>query len=244
MSLLTPPVPPVPKTLEDLRRYVEALFRSFREDMTIVENTATDDHGSLSGLTDDDHTDYHNDTRGDARYIKIDGTTAFTGVVGGITPTAVAHLTRKDYVDGLDTAALAKIIVGDGTAARVLRCSNIKVENGTNASTLKCTVTSLWNGDAIAATDNVSKGATTGSFTLDAGGQDLTVEAAGLSGNVQMVVGVLRINAITAYRIPDVRVSSNDIVISLRNSSAVQQDMTTDVDTGQFQLVLLYITDA
>lgn len=26
------------------------------------------DHGSLKGLTDDDHTQYHNDTRGDARY--------------------------------------------------------------------------------------------------------------------------------------------------------------------------------
>lgn len=26
------------------------------------------DHGALSGLADDDHTQYHNDTRGDARY--------------------------------------------------------------------------------------------------------------------------------------------------------------------------------
>lgn len=28
------------------------------------------DHGALSGLDDDDHTQYHNDTRGDARYIR------------------------------------------------------------------------------------------------------------------------------------------------------------------------------
>lgn len=30
--------------------------------------TGTSDHGSLTGLGDDDHTQYHNDTRGDARY--------------------------------------------------------------------------------------------------------------------------------------------------------------------------------
>ncbi len=28
----------------------------------------TIDHGSLAGLADDDHTQYHNNTRGDARY--------------------------------------------------------------------------------------------------------------------------------------------------------------------------------
>jgi hypothetical protein len=29
------------------------------------------DHGALSGLADDDHSQYHNDTRGDARYLKL-----------------------------------------------------------------------------------------------------------------------------------------------------------------------------
>ena len=54
------------------------------------------DHGSLSGLLDDDHT----------QYILVDGTRGFTGVVAGITPTADNHLTTKQYVDqvaqGLD----------------------------------------------------------------------------------------------------------------------------------------------
>lgn len=31
-------------------------------------NTATVDHGGLTGLADDDHSQYHNDTRGDIRY--------------------------------------------------------------------------------------------------------------------------------------------------------------------------------
>lgn len=47
------------------------------------------DHGSLTGLLDDDHT----------QYILVDGTRSFTGVVGGIDPTADNHLTTKHYVD-------------------------------------------------------------------------------------------------------------------------------------------------
>ena len=31
------------------------------------------DHGALTGLADDDHTQYHNDTRGDARYLQLSG---------------------------------------------------------------------------------------------------------------------------------------------------------------------------
>lgn len=49
------------------------------------------DHGELEGLADDDHT----------QYSLVDGTRAFTGTVGGVTPTAVAHLTTKSYVDSL-----------------------------------------------------------------------------------------------------------------------------------------------
>ena len=33
-----------------------------------VDSAGTTDHGSLTGLADDDHTQYHNDARGDARY--------------------------------------------------------------------------------------------------------------------------------------------------------------------------------
>jgi carbon monoxide dehydrogenase subunit G len=42
------------------------------------------DHGNLSGLTDDDHSQYHNDARGDARYLPISNPEC-TGnmVVGG-----------------------------------------------------------------------------------------------------------------------------------------------------------------
>ena len=37
-------------------------------DDTLSLDQSAVDHGSIGGLTDDDHTDYHTDTRGDARY--------------------------------------------------------------------------------------------------------------------------------------------------------------------------------
>jgi hypothetical protein len=52
---------------------------------------AESDHGGLTGLGDDDHT----------QYSLADGTRAFTGAVGGVTPTTGAQLATKDYVDSV-----------------------------------------------------------------------------------------------------------------------------------------------
>jgi hypothetical protein len=41
--------------------------------------------------------------------VHVDGSKAFTGTVSGVTPTAAAHLTRKDYVDGSDLKRLAAV---------------------------------------------------------------------------------------------------------------------------------------
>ncbi len=61
-----------------------------------VDSTVVTDHGGLSGLTDDDHT----------QYILTDGSRGFTGTVSGVDPTQSYHLTTKSYVDltaqGLD----------------------------------------------------------------------------------------------------------------------------------------------
>jgi len=62
------------------------------ENIDTTLTTHTHDHGTLTGLGDDDHT----------QYILANGTRAFSGTVGGVTPTAASHLTRKDYVDATD----------------------------------------------------------------------------------------------------------------------------------------------
>lgn len=60
-------------------------------ELATVSGGIVQDHGGLTGLADDDHT----------QYILADGTRAFTGTVGGIDPTADNHLTTKYYVDSM-----------------------------------------------------------------------------------------------------------------------------------------------
>ena len=56
---------------------------------TVSGGGGVSDHGALTGLSDDDHT----------QYILEDGTRAFTGTVSGVTPTENAHLVTKEYAD-------------------------------------------------------------------------------------------------------------------------------------------------
>jgi len=60
-------------------------------DSSIHFTESSIDHGALQGRGDDDHT----------QYTLADGTRAFTGVVGGVSPTLDAHLATKGYVDSL-----------------------------------------------------------------------------------------------------------------------------------------------
>ena len=137
------------------------------------------------------------------------------------------------------------LLEGDATGGRVLRRITLKIDNGTNVNTLKCTVSNLWNGDTIAETDNIAKGATTGNFTLDAGGERLDIEAAGLAGNVIVAWGACYLNASGAVLDWSVSENSNDIrVVPRVSSTAALQDLTTLVDTGIMTLQIVYITDA
>jgi hypothetical protein len=58
-------------------------------ELDLVLDATAIDHGGLTGLSDDDHT----------QYILADGTRAFTGTVTGVAPSADLHLATKKYVD-------------------------------------------------------------------------------------------------------------------------------------------------
>lgn len=62
-------------TVGDLRRYLDELVRDLEPILSKIQSapapgsgSGTSDHGLLIGLGDDDHTQYHNNARGDARY--------------------------------------------------------------------------------------------------------------------------------------------------------------------------------
>ena len=75
------------------------------------------DHGNLAGLSDDDHTQYHNDTRGDARYRDQTGalgnlgaTPSFTGVDG--TTYTAAYSANVTSWAGITIASGAGVVIG------------------------------------------------------------------------------------------------------------------------------------
>ena len=65
------------------------------------------DHGALTGLADDDHTQYHNDTRGDARYSQL-GHTHTAAQISDSTSVGRSVLTAVN-------AAAARTAIGAGT---------------------------------------------------------------------------------------------------------------------------------
>jgi len=137
-------------------------------------------------------------------------------------------------------------ILGDGTTGRVLRGSYITIQDGTNASTLKCTLTSRWNGDAIAVTDNIAKDATTGNFALSANGAELKILASGLSGNAIFAWSMFLANSTSTEFLQQVNVSGNDLRVAFRYFSGglYLYDITALVDTGDIYVELIYLTDA
>ena len=146
------------------------------------------------------------------------------------------------YVGALTTDPIG----GDGTAGRIMRVSYIVISNGTTGVGLKCTVGSIWNGDTIAETDDITKGATTGDFTLNAGGTVLSIEVSGLIANaLAALASDVVINACGTDITNNHSVSGNDIHVDLRNSTTGGTlDLTTLVDTGSITIVFCYLTDA
>lgn len=76
-------------------------------DLVISGGGGVTDHGALTGLADDDHTQYHTDARGDARYSQL-GHTHTASQISDSTTVGRAVLTATD-------AAAARTAIGAGT---------------------------------------------------------------------------------------------------------------------------------
>lgn len=139
-------------------------------------------------------------------------------------------------------------ILGDGTAGRVLRVLQLRLEDATDADEIKATVTSIWNGDAIGATDNIGKGETVGNFSLSAGGNQVTIEAAGLTGNCVAVLaaGVTFNDSNSTVEHLFYNASANDIQIGYRADNAgADVDLTAALAAAEIiDARIAYITDA
>jgi hypothetical protein len=98
-----------------LKRWVEAY----------VAAASGGDHGALTGLTDDDHPQYHNDARGDARYSALGHTHAGVYEAVGVAAALV------DDLSGVSNAATARTNLGLGSLAMLSAVSSADIVDGT-----------------------------------------------------------------------------------------------------------------
>jgi len=215
-------------------------------DKKLEINSATGDCLRLTYNDNDGSASYYSDSTvsssGDLTIAASGGDISFddenlstTGTLGcgAITSSGSIKTNTNNYV-----------LEGYTTGRNVFRMMTLNILNGTDASSLKCSTTSSFNGDSIAETDNIVKNATTGDFTLNSAGTVLTIEKAGLAGDVVGAKGWIRsINTGTYYPIA-VAVSGDDIILVIYNLSGTAQDFTTLVDDGSIYVDIIYFTNA
>jgi len=148
------------------------------------------------------------------------------------------------HLKGIDDELL-NIIIGDGTAGRKLRCTQVFIEDATTAANIKVSLTAVatWTGDVIAAEDNLAKSGSTTSFTLNANGGVLTIDGAKLATLPIAVLAavVTRNRSGTAVTVSPT-ITSNDIQFYFCNAATgAEVDLTNLVDTGTIRVQLIYI---
>ncbi len=95
------------------------------------------DHGALTGLSDDDHT----------QYSLANGTRAFSGTVSGVTPTASAHLATKGYVDAAIPSGVMLPYGGATAPSGYLLCDGSAVSRTTYGNLFSAIGTAYGSGD-------------------------------------------------------------------------------------------------
>lgn len=89
-------------SLTSIGTYTHAAIDSHINDTSIHFTVPSIDHGSISGLGDDDHPQY----AGISQSETITGSWSFTTVPTSGTPTTGAHVTNKNYVDSLISSSV------------------------------------------------------------------------------------------------------------------------------------------
>lgn len=147
-------------------------------------------------------------------------------------------------VTGL-TGTTPRALFGDATPGRVVRVMEVYILDGSNADTINVQTLEVWNGDTIAAQDNLGHGGDETNFALDAGGLTLTIKAAGLTGNAVAILAHVMTGSTTGavYNMIAL-VADNNIFLALSDATdGTQIDLAAAVDLGLITLSLTYLTD-
>jgi len=134
---------------------------------------------------------------------------------------------------------------GDGTT-RFLRVSKITVEDGTVADSIKVTMSSVFNGDALAAEDSLIKSGDTGYFNLNSDGSEIHIEAGGITGDATHILWAgIYSNDSNNVLVVQGTISLAGITLAFKNATNNDAyDLTAAVDRGNVVAHVLYLTNA
>lgn len=156
--------------------------------LTGIVGTGTSDHGALSGLADDDHSQYHTDARGDARYTPI----AHAGQTNN--PHTVTAAQVGAYTTAAADAAFAPIAHASATNnPHTVTKAQLSLENVENIKHNRTATTDP------GATDDDSEGYTVGSSWINtsSGAAWLLVDAA--TNNANWILFGISSAAVTSF---------------------------------------------
>jgi hypothetical protein len=142
------------------------------------------------------------------------------------------------------------VIQGDGTEGRVLRLAKCVMAYSATANSIDVYLESLWNGDNVDSSGSpheITRGDGDTNWSYAADGKKLTIETAGLSGNVVLAIGVWTYANIdsSAFRLCRVGFESNDITIEFFGSDGVGTPIDDLFASGDsMECRILYMTDA
>jgi len=141
---------------------------------------------------------------------------------------------------------VGSVLAGDGTS-RALRVMSLKIEDGTNASTIKATASNVFNGDAIAAEDNLGKSGDTGNFNLNAAGSAVHIESGALTGScTHVLMALIYDNTSDVGLLVNPTVVSNGITLTYKRAdTGAAADLTAILDPspGIIYTQIIYLTD-
>jgi hypothetical protein len=151
-------------------------------------------------------------------------------------------LTVNSALNGYDLTGPP--ITGDADG-RVLRAIEILIEDGTDASSVKCTVSSKYNGEAIASSDNIGYSDNVNGIALSSNGYQLWIGP----GQGQ-IIGVLSADitareSTTSFLLDYSVFGDTNINLAFREDLTSNYiDLTTIADSGIVRIVILYVTSA
>lgn len=208
---------------------IATLNDGLNEDLQLTVNQGSIDHGSIAGLADDDHTQYHNDARGDARYYQKTEfvTTATAGApvkLDGAGKIAVAQLPSAVMTyEGVWNASTNSPSLADGVgdAGMVYRVS-VAGTQFTPSIAFDVGDYAIYNGTKWEKSDTTdavaSVNGATGIVTVNAINQLTGDVTAGPASGSESKVATIAASAVTTSKIANAAVDETKLAASVAGS--------------------------